>query len=637
MTESRSLCTNAGIAGTKIGLPEGPVGYAEQSRRRARWWWRSGGFVAWFLWSVCLVELLKPVEAVKEQEWGKGSAKGKGKEARTRADVQPTGRRVQPSGRGDGREGGGADDPRRAAPGVLDEGKGKAGRKVGGGKGKNLEDNSTEGARETEAKGKGAGAGDTMPPEREFVRPTRTREALVREVEALDRQIATATANGQSLGAITLLRKQREEIEKDVKAAGGRTRRTLLFSIKTEEEMQEKSAAMVERCKERIREREEQIRDIQDGIRMDMALLERHKQREQAASQRLAFLAVQKVGESLPAEFVEKVRIAASIIKDANDDRLGPVDELLSAMLPTAQEFNIGEDDSNSTVPGMDAGGGGHDEDINLFEEERHQEMTVARSRLVEEQRKLEQAIEGALRSKQCKRRSGEDDAKEARDEEMPEEEVATLSPEQTADLYRQRIKEAEADLARLEGGSRKEVIPVIKCSTAGGAEEGERKAQGGAGEGSNKWSRVGRSARRSRWSDEDEPEQEEEKSEGGKGRGTGGGEESRAVGQRKAPLAIAQHAAVEGSQEENAQAGEPMELEQWRGEGAQSVEGDEEARRLREEIRRNNEANQEMAQQERLQQQQEKERREELQVVEKLGKVRAAAAEVEKRRIKPY
>ena len=79
------------------------------------------------------------------------------------------------------------------------------------------------------------------------------------------------------------------------------------------------------------------------------------------------------------------------------------------------------------------------------------------------------------------------------------------------------------------------------------------------------------------------------------------------------------------------------MELERkhegkWRSDAAEK-----EAQCLRNQIRINGEANQEMAYQERLQQQQEKELRQELQLVRKLGMVRAHAAEMEKRRTKPY
>ena len=415
--------------------------------------------------------------------------KGSGKVGTGKA-AQPTGRSVLPSGRGEGREGGGLGDPRRGSPGVLDGGKGRKRKgsalgtaasenaRTGGrdGKGGVREKGVSEGARVEGKKGKGEGGeggGVMLPPEREFVRPAKTRESLVREVEAIEHRMAATAARDGTAGAVAQLQKEKEELEKSMRVAGGKTKRTLLFGIKNEEELQERSDRAIERCRARIREREEQIKEIQEGIRQDTILLERHKQRGQVAAQRLAFLTVQKVGESLLVDFIEKVRVAATVIKGSNDDRLQALEDFLEAMLPSTQSFHIGEDDGNSTVAGMDAGGRQDEEDIDLFDEERRQEIVVARARLAEEQRRLEQAIDGAFKNKQCKRRCGEDQSKEARDEEMLEEDVAALTPEQAADLFRQRIKEAEAHLHQLERSGRKEIIPVVASNSAGASGEG--------------------------------------------------------------------------------------------------------------------------------------------------------------------
>ena len=91
------------------------------------------------------------------------SSKGRGKEARTKRDLQPTGRRVLPSGRGEGREGGGPNDPRRTAPGALEKRAGKTGWKAGAGKGKNLQENNDAGTQEEPKKGKGTGAEGALP------------------------------------------------------------------------------------------------------------------------------------------------------------------------------------------------------------------------------------------------------------------------------------------------------------------------------------------------------------------------------------------------------------------------------------------------------------------------------------------
>ena len=600
------------------------------------------------------------VDGARRGDGAKPKGKGKGKAMEARGEPQPTGRRVQPSGRGEGREGGGPDDPRRRAPGALDPRATVESKQEGKGKGR-IPRKETGGDNEDEAKsGKGAGGETPLPPMREFIRPAKTRETLVREAEAIDQRLAATTADGGQEHTVAQLQREKEQVEKSIKVAGGKTKRALLFSIKTEEEMQEKSERAVERCKERIKEREDQIKDIREGIRQDLALLERHNQRGQAAAQRLAFLAVQKAGESLPADFIEKVRIAALAVRESSDCRLDPLEDFLSAMLPAPQEFNIGDDDGNSTVPGMDSGGQEDAEGIDLFDEEKRQEIVCARARLAEEQRKLEQAIDGALRGKQVKRRSGEDQPKDAKDEEMHEEEVATLTPEQTADLFRQRIKEAEADLRQLESGSKKEIIPVEarrgealaeadKATGSGPTSEGGRRP---AGKGPQcekergqdrsrqsekttaiqektaeqepkeepKWTRVGDRTRRSRWSDEDEA-----------------GEAEEPATRRKTGREGERDAHTKEEKQSEALEIVPMEVVQRREGEERKEHAKREERWLRGQIQKNNEANCEIAYQERLQRQQEQEREEELRMVKKMGMVRVQAAELEKRRTKPY
>ena len=143
--------------------------------------------------------------------------------------------------------------------------------------------------------------------------------------------------------------------------------------------------------------------------------------------------------------------------------------------MPSHEEYDIGADDGESTVAGMDERAREDEDDVEVYDEERRQEILLARGRLAEAQRQLEQALDWSLRGKQVKRKSGEDEPKAQRDEDMPEEEVATLTPEQTADFFRQRIREAEKELRELENYGKKEVVPVGGEKAEAVSKEGAR------------------------------------------------------------------------------------------------------------------------------------------------------------------
>ena len=629
------------------------------------------------LWNRNLVPADCLVDDGRDDSGGgiRNGQKGKGKAAE-RAVAQPTGRRVAPSGKGSGREGGGPEDPRRGAAGALD-GKGGANEEAAGsqkGKGKGK-----KGGKKEESAGEEGS--NKLPPEREFVRPAKTREAMVREADVLDKRLAELEAGAGNTRTVARLQKEKEDLEKSIKVAGGKTKRTLLFSIKNEEEHQARSEKAIERCRTRIKERELQIQEIQEGIRQDTTLLERHQQREQASVQRLAFLAVQKVGESLPTEFLEKVRMAATIIKGAADNRLEPIEELLAAMLPSHEEYNIGADDAASTVAGMDERARQDEDDIDVYDQEHRQEISFARGRLAEAQRQLEQALDWSLRGKQVKRKNGEDEPKTQRDEEMPEEEVATLTPEQTADFFRQRIKEAEKELRELENSGQKEVVPVVGEKAAAGPKGGERANNeepnnvvgGGAGTGVGKntkeggragtethvqpadarkkggdqndgegWKTAGpgKKKRASRWSDDEERRDEGGEREPGKSPTSGGARGQGPEGPREGEGISSSSSSLEvcvyrpgDTQNSGAKELGDMEAEQIGEVGKQGPAAEAEAQKLLEQIRWNTERNWEMAVQERMQQRQEQE----LHLVGKLQLVRRLAKQMERNRTTPY
>ena len=446
------------------------------------------------------------------REGGKGYAKGKAPAGpdpqRAQGVGQPTGRQPLPSGRGAGKgKGGGEDDPRRRQPGAAD-GRGEVGgrgrEEMETQKGALQEEEGNEGEWKSVWKGgsrsggKGRGkagqddreitgkgeeqeqGGDDrkdqqrdMPPERTFEMPHAPRQMLAQLTEREEKRIERLRQEGVSEQKLQRAEKRREDLEQQLRAAGGRTTQSLGYQIRREEDNRSKAIAAVERIDLENASLQGEIDALQAKIDDNGSLQGRYRQRQEAAEARLAFLATQKAKESLPNPFLENIRGAAEIVSRSTDAALQPLKELLWILVGNPQQHFLGEDSSsageeaasNATEELLGRTGEEEEEGYDAFEDEQRTEIAYARQRVSELQRQYRGALEDALQaSKQqpTKRRLGEDGAKEEKDTEMQKnEETEGLTPEQVVDFFRQRLKEGEEELRSLERASAKEIVPV--------------------------------------------------------------------------------------------------------------------------------------------------------------------------------
>ena len=329
---------------------------------------------------------------------------------------------------------------------------------------------------------------EKLPPERQFTRPALPREALVQKMEREEARIGHLRDRGAPAEKVHRAEARKKETGEQLRTAGGKTPQSLGFQIRREEEYKRKATAEIERGERRVAERLEQIRLLQEQIDAERALQERHTQRCEAAEQRLAWLAMQKAKESLPECFLQRVSAAAQLVASSEREEFAPLKELFAVLLASPQGWDITTGDTSEDSDGYETEEWmGHDgrevrEDIGEFEEAAQQEVIDARDKVSCLQAQYKEALDRAFegRPRAAKRALGDDQPK-ASDIDMEEEQVATLGPEQTVQFYRDRLREEQARLDRVEQAARKEKVLVLPQGPQQGS-SGSSSIGGGSG-----------------------------------------------------------------------------------------------------------------------------------------------------------
>ena len=335
----------------------------------------------------------------------------------------------------------------------------------------------TEGGRderdENEAPGEGRKTGDAqLPPERVFVRPPMPREALVQKLGVEEARTARLREEGASEKKLQKAEKRKEEVGEQLKAAGGKTPQSLGFQIRREEEFKKRASTAIDKGEQRIAEREQQILELQAQIELERQAQERHKQRCEAAEQRLAWLALQKAKESLPNDFLRQIRVATETVATSDRAELAPLKQVLSVLAALPQEWDISTgdtSDSSETEEWMGQDGNEERDNLEEYDQVAQEEVLVARKRFTTLQQQYNDALEQSFDNKPraAKRAWGEDEPKPC-DVQMEEEEVACLTPEQTVQFFRARLKEEQKRLERVEHAAKKEKVAVhLPCQLA--------------------------------------------------------------------------------------------------------------------------------------------------------------------------
>ena len=454
-----------------------------------------------------------------------------------------------------------------------------------------------------------------LPPERKFVLPALPRETLAQKLQSEEARAISLREHGAAEKKIQKAEGRKKEVEDQLKEAGGKSYQSLGYQIRREEEYKKKAQAAIGRAEERIRERQLQIHQLQEQIEQEQELQQRHQQRHDVAEQRLAWLAMQKARESMPDAYVERLRAAKGALAAIRGEELAPVREFLAMLVPPPHDFDMAEDDtsssSDSTAFWMDQEGREERGDMEEYEEAAQAEVRGARERLEALQQQYQEALENALQKKPKapKRTAGGEETKQE-DEGMDEEQIETLGPEQTVDLYRQKLKEERKRVDSIEEAAKKERIPVVQVGRPGPALHGDgAKEDGGS---------VGGDGQVQRSHDGSQTQGDKEKETGQEiavRRGHKEGSSAQPLGQ----AVVQQQLQVRGETRRERKKG-------WEPEGKEEME--EEMRAVRSRIEGNMETNAEILMQERMQKQQEEELRE----VAKLAVARKAAEAIAER-----
>ena len=354
--------------------------------------------------------------------------------------------------------------------GQRGKGKGKSGG-AGGGKSRSgytdaagLQEEDKEKQGDEPSKG---GEETKLPPMRSFERPTVPREALAQRLQVQEARAEQLREEGAEGKKLERAEKKKQDVQQQLQMAGGRTSQSLGLQIRREEGNKKKAFEAMQRAQGRIDEREAQILELRRQITTEEELQERHRQRGQVAESRLAWLAMQKAKESLPNDFLARIRAASAAVARCTDTELEPVKELISVLTACPQVVALdssGSSDGSEVWEGSEATlVGAEDRDALLeFEDEAQQEIAQARERLASVQKVYNEALENSFqrRPRAAKRAFGEEDPKLV-DEAMASEEVEVLDPERVADMFRGKLKEEQAKVVRLESLASREKVPV--------------------------------------------------------------------------------------------------------------------------------------------------------------------------------
>ena len=308
--------------------------------------------------------------------------------------------------------------------------------------------------------------------------PGISRVALVRRLGARRAELEEEKQAGGNAVRVRKLERRVHELDQKIKLSGGHTNKRQSFAILDIE----KAIARMEGC---LRDAERVVQERQQAVEEAREDCEETRQKLANLRKRLAHITAQKAQESTEKQDVEAVRKALDTMRrmaggNGSDEfqallshflRLSPLHDEEEENDESLSSSSAGES-SNGTIPFMDADWDGGSIRESEFEPEKLAEIKETKQRLTELQQELKAKIDDATaRNARTGKRA------RSNDDEDREKGVPTLSADQSARLYRTRIKEAAAAANRAKVDARKEVVPQLK--TEGGA-LGRRTHEGG-------------------------------------------------------------------------------------------------------------------------------------------------------------
>ncbi len=323
-----------------------------------------------------------------------------------------------------------------------------------------------------------------LPPPLTVERPRAPRRTIVSRRQAQLDRIERLEADGASPAKIRRAQEGLQELERELRLAGGATERALSFTIKSGDDTVEKTRRALAKAREDKQARLELRDSIDKALEEDDIRIERLEQRHQAALERRLYHVESKRAECVPERTIDEYRSAIAQIAAATEANpaLAAVQSLLQreldVMAPPQVDFGIAEGDTPSDTdmesdddldhpphsPSADA----HPANITASSNDKYAEqLDDARKRLekITAERRAAILNAEAHASRAAKRRLGAD-AEKSQEADGDDPMAAGLTVERVKELYQGRLADAAEEVDHLARMAAREEVPVMPAGS---------------------------------------------------------------------------------------------------------------------------------------------------------------------------
>ncbi len=325
-----------------------------------------------------------------------------------------------------------------------------------------------------------------LPPPLIVERPKAPRRAIVSRRQAQIDRIERLEADGASPAKLRKAREGLQEIERELRLAGGATERALSFSIKSGDDSVEKARRALAKAREDKQARLELRESIDKALQEDDVRIERLEQRHKAALEKRLYHVESKRAECVSERTIGEYRsaIAQLAVSAATNPALAAVQSLLQReldlMAPPQVDIDIAEGDTTSdTDPETDdevarrsplPSAAAEPVDTTNSSGRYAEQLSEARKKLERITTERRAAIHNAEAhaTRAAKRSLGADGGK-SQEIDGDEPMSAVLTVDRVKELYHRRLADAAEEVDHLARMAAREEIPVLPtdpCTT---------------------------------------------------------------------------------------------------------------------------------------------------------------------------
>ncbi len=151
-----------------------------------------------------------------------------------------------------------------------------------------------------------------LPPVRLLSIPTEARRTIVKRVEAVDERIGRLQEEGAGGAKLRRALQAKEQLTRELRAAGGPTDKALSFSIKGEDDRVERAEKALCRAIEERDRKQARIAELQEEVAAAEVGIAHHRQRLQQAREYREYLSMQKWAESASDQTITLFKVLAA-------------------------------------------------------------------------------------------------------------------------------------------------------------------------------------------------------------------------------------------------------------------------------------------------------------------------------------